>query len=53
MGVAKEPAQVKLFLAVMYTDEDIMQCAIEKCIKKFGALDFELGPLEVSAYTDY
>ena len=53
MGVAKKPSQAKLFLAVMYTDETVMQSAIDACVKKFGAVDFEFGPLEVSDYTDY
>ena len=53
MGVAKEPSKAKLFLAVMYTDKTVMQSAIDTCIKKFGSIDFEFGPLEVSAYTDY
>lgn len=53
MGIEKEPLPVKLFLAVMYTDDCIMKDALERCIKKFGNIDKKFGPLNVSDYTDY
>lgn len=53
MGISKVPVSTKLFLAIMYVDEAIMEKALNKCIEKFGTIDKKFGPLEVSAYTDY
>lgn len=53
MGKAIDPAPVKLFLAVMYRDEKVLKSVLDKCIKVYGAIDMNFGPLEVSAYTNY
>lgn len=37
----------------MYTDENVMQHALDTCIEKFGTIDYQFGPIKVSVYTDY
>ena len=53
MGKTIDPAPVKLFLAVMYRDENVLKSALDNCIKEYGTIDKRFGSLEVSAYTDY
>lgn len=53
MGTAREPASVKLFLAAMYRDENVLTYALDICIKEFGNIDMKYGPVEVSTYTNY
>ncbi len=53
MGIARQPAPVKLILAVMYAEQQSADDGLGACIERFGSTDFRCGPLAFDAFTDY
>lgn len=52
MAVPKSPPPVKLIIAVLYSDEDLLTVARNRLIEKFGPLDFtsQNFPFELTDY---
>lgn len=53
MGTVKAAQKAKLFLAVMFVDEEEFEKSLKLCVEHFGEIEGTCGPLEVAQYTDF
>ncbi len=52
VGIPRAPSQAKLFVAVMYSAEDVSEGAVRALTDRFGETDYRFGPIHFD-FTDY